>query len=157
MIGINHHEIENEVTATLHAIAVDNDFEFQLPLDVNAKTLGVTLGVPVVISLYNEAFYYQITISDYRRSNFMQVSMRLFIGEIPNPQKLYALINKLNTKLLYAKVVLDEEEDNTLILEHDFNAASVEQLSESIYDFLVDVVDEDVSPLIEELLKEFRD
>lgn len=83
--------------------------------------------------------------------------MRLFIGEIPNPQKLYALINKLNTKLLYAKVVLDEEEDNTLILEHDFNAASVEQLSESIYDFLVDVVDEDVSPLIEELLKEIRD
>jgi hypothetical protein len=33
----------------------------------------------------------------------------------------------------------------------------VEQLSESIYDFLVDVVDEDVSPLIEELLKEIRD
>ena len=30
MIGINHHEIENEVTATLHAIAVDNDFEFQV-------------------------------------------------------------------------------------------------------------------------------
>ena len=34
MIGINHNEIEQEVTATLRAIAVDNDFEFELPLDI---------------------------------------------------------------------------------------------------------------------------
>ncbi|OQC50075.1 MAG: hypothetical protein BWX57_00520 [Tenericutes bacterium ADurb.Bin024] len=157
MIGINHNEIEQEVTATLRAIAVDNDFEFELPLDINAKTLGMTLGVPVVISLYNEAFYYQITISDYRRSNFMQVSMRLFMGEVAEPKKIYPLINKLNTKLLYAKIVLNEEENQAIIIEHDFNVASAEQLSESIYDFLVDLVDDDVSPLIEEILREIGD
>ena len=40
MIAINHNEIEHEVMATLRMIAVDNDFEFTMPLDVNAKTRG---------------------------------------------------------------------------------------------------------------------
>ena len=45
---------------------------------------------------------------------------------------------------------------NHLILEHDFNVASCEQLNESIYDFLTDLIDDDVSPLMEED-KEIRD
>ncbi|MGI6735362.1 MAG: hypothetical protein ACOX3C_04165 [Bacilli bacterium] len=158
MIAINHNEIEHEVMATLRMIAVDNDFEFTMPLDVNAKTRGITLGVPVVISLYNEAFYYQITVSDYRRSNFMQICMRLFVGEVEDANKILPLVNKLNSKLLYAKTLLSEEDDKSfLILEHDFNVASCEQLNESIYDFLTDLIDDDVSPLMEEILKEIRD
>jgi len=84
--------------------------------------------------------------------------MRLLIGEITFDGEVLSLLNKLNANLLYAKVILNEEgEFPYLTLEHDFNAASLEQVNESIYDFLNDLLDDDVSPLMEKVLKKMRD
>lgn len=158
MIGLKHHEIEREVTATLKTISVDNEFIFNLPLEINAKTNGVTFGVPVVISFYEEAFYFQLAFGDYKRSNYMQISIRLLIGELKIDKNVLPLVNALNSKLLYAKAILNEEgEYPYMTIEHDFNAASLEQVNESIYDFLSDLVDDDVSPLIEKILKKMRE
>lgn len=158
MIVINHHEIEREIMHTLSSIAVDNDFVFQFPLEINAKTNTITFGVPVVISLFADAFYFQIAIGDYKKSNFMQISIRLLIGEIRFDDEVLPLINKLNMKLLYAKALLNEEGKYPyLTLEHDFSAFNLEQVNESIYDFINDLIDDDVSPIIEELLKKMRD
>jgi hypothetical protein len=155
---INHHEIEREITHTLKTISVDNDFVFQPPLEINAKTNGITFGIPVIINFYSDAFYFQIAIGDYKKSEFMQISIRLLIGEITFDGDVLSLLNKLNAKLLYAKVILNEEGDFPyLTLEHDFNAASLEQVNESIYDFLNDLLDDDVSPLMEKILKKMRD
>lgn len=155
---INHHEIEREITHTLKTISVDNDFIFQPPLEINAKTNGITFGIPVIINFYNDAFYFQIAVSDYKKSNFMQISLRLLVGEITFDYEVLKVLNSLNAKLLYAKVILNEEgEYPYLTLEHDFNAASLEQVNESIYDFLNDLLDDDVSPLVETLLKKMRD
>lgn len=155
---INHHEIEREITHTLKTISVDNDFIFQPPLEINAKTNGITFGIPVIINFYNDAFYFQIAVGDYKKSNFMQISLRLLVGEITFDDEVLKVLNSLNAKLLYAKVILNEEgEYPYLTLEHDFNAASLEQVNESIYDFLNDLLDDDVSPLVETLLKKMRD
>lgn len=155
---INHHEIEREITHTLKTISVDNDFIFQPPLEINAKTNGITFGIPVIINFYNDAFYFQIAVGDYKKSNFMQISLRLLVGEITFDYEVLKVLNSLNAKLLYAKVILNEEgEYPYLTLEHDFNAASLEQVNESIYDFLNDLLDDDVSPLVETLLKKMRD
>lgn len=155
---INYHEIEREITHTLKTISVDNDFIFQPPLEINAKTNGITFGIPVIINFYNDAFYFQIAVGDYKKSNFMQISLRLLVGEITFDDEVLKVLNSLNAKLLYAKVILNEEgEYPYLTLEHDFNAASLEQVNESIYDFLNDLLDDDVSPLVETLLKKMRD
>lgn len=70
---------------------------------------------------------------------------------------LLPLINKLNLKLLYAKAILNEEgEKPYLTIEQDFNAVNLEQVKESIYDFLNDLIDDDVTPLIEEMLRRMR-
>ncbi len=157
MANLNHHEIEREVSRTLKSITLDNDFIFTLPLEINAKTNGITFGVSLIISLYNEAFYLQIAFGDYKRSEFMQISFRLLIGEMNENSALLPVINNLNTKLLYAKAILNEEgETPYLTLEHDFAALNLEQVNEALYDFLNDVIDEDVSPLLEVILAQMR-
>lgn len=80
------------------------------------------------------------------------------MGEITFDEEVLALLNNLNGKLLYAKVLLNEEgEYPYLTLEHDFSGASMEQVNEAIYDFLNDIIDDDVSPVIEKLLTKMRD
>ncbi len=158
MILINHREIEREISHTLKTISVDNDFVFQPPLEINAKTNGITFGIPVVISYFNDAFYFQIALGDYKKSNFMQISLRLLVGEINVDDEVFNVLNKLNNKLLYGKAILNEEGKYPfLTIEQDFNAASIEQVNESIYDFLNDLLDDDVAPHIENLLKKMRD
>lgn len=154
MIRFNHQEIENEIKYTLTTISSEEEFLFQLPFEINAKNNGISFGIPVGISFYKEAFYYQLAIGDYKKSKYMQVSFRLLIGEAKESQTILALLNKLNTKLLYAKVVLESEGETPLIIiEHDFNAANIEQVNEAIYDFFNDLVDDDVTPILEEMLK----
>ncbi len=157
MAMLNHREIEREVSRTLKSITLDNDFIFSLPLEINAKTNGITFGASLTISLYSEAFYLQIAFGDYKQSEYMQISFRLLIGEINENTTLLPVINQLNTKLLYGKVILNEEgEFPYLTIEHDFAALNLEQVNEALYDFLNDVIDEDVSPHLETIIAEMR-
>ena len=158
MAMLNHLEIEREITHLLKTISVDEDFDFKLPLEINATTNGITYGIPVVINMFSDAFYFQIAFGDYKRSNYMQISLRLLIGEVVVDNATLALCNKLNTKLLFAKTLLNEDEAVPyLTIEHDFSALNLEQVSEAIYDFMSDLIDDDVSPLIETLLKKMID
>lgn len=158
MAILNHNEIEREVSRTLKSITLDHDFIFTLPLEINAKTNGITFGVSLTISLYSEAFYLQIAFGDYKRSEFMQISFRLLIGEIKENTTLLPVINKLNTKLIYGKAILNEEgEPPYLTIEHDFAALNLEQVNEALYDFLNDIIDEDVSPYLEKIIAEMRE
>lgn len=157
MIPLNHKEIEREIGQTLVDISVAEDFLFQMPLEINAKTNGITFGIPVVIPLFKDAFYFQVAFGGYRKSSYLQISLRLLIGEIKMDTGLLPLINKLNLKLLYAKAILNEEgEKPYLTIEQDFNAVNLEQVKESLYDFLNDLIDDDVTPLIEEMLRRMR-
>ncbi|MFA5660011.1 MAG: hypothetical protein WC968_01255 [Bacilli bacterium] len=157
MIPLNHKEIEREISQTLVDISAAEDFMFQMPLEINAKTNGITFGIPVVINLFKDAFYFQIAFGDYRKSHYLQISFRLLIGEIKHDKDILPIINKLNLKLLYGKAVLNEEgEKPYLTIEQDFNAANVDQVKESMYDFLNDLIDDDVTPQIEMLLTKMR-
>lgn len=62
----------------------------------------------------------------------------------------------INTKLLWGKVILNEEDVPYLTIEHDFSAASMEQVNEAVYDFLTDLIDDDVSPIMTKLLEKLQ-
>lgn len=158
MTGLNHNEIEREILYTLKTLSVDNDFVFNLPLEIEAKTDGITYGVGVQANFYNDTFYMQMSFGDFKKSRFIQIGFKLLIGEITVDVETYELVNELNTKLLYAKAVINKEGNYPyLTIEHDFNAANLEQVNESIYDFLNDLVDDDITPLIEKALSKMRE
>ncbi|HZJ89070.1 MAG TPA: hypothetical protein VFD05_00060 [Bacilli bacterium] len=156
MIKFSLRELEREIVALLKIYATGEDFDFKYPLDVDATNFGYVFGNIVDVALYNEPFYFQFRFTANKKSDFMQVGIKLMIGDVKKETdiaSLLSLINELNVNLLFAKAVLKTEEAETyLVIDREFSAVNMEQVSEDIYDFFGDFVDEDVSPVIDKIL-----
>lgn len=157
VIKFSLRDLEKELVHLLKVYATGEDFDFKYPLDVEANEFGFVFGNIVDVALYDEPFYFQVRFGESKQTEYMQVGIRLMIGDLKKDTKLkdiYPLLNKLNKDLLFAKAVLnDDEEPNYIVLDREFSAATINQVGEDIYDFFGDLVDEDISPTIEEILK----
>lgn len=156
MIKFSLRDLEKELVLLLKVYATGEDFDFKYPLDVNANEHGFVFGNIVDVALYDEPFYFQIRFSKSSKSEYMQVGIKLMIGDIKkdaNMTELYVLVNELNTNLLFAKTVLNTSETPAyLVLDREFSAVTIEQVGDDIYDFFGDLVDEDVSPVLTKIL-----
>lgn len=156
MIKFSLRDLEKELVSLLKVYATGEDFDFKYPLDVSANPFGYVFGNIVDVALYNEPFYFQIRFSESKKSNYMQVGIKLMLGDVkkdaPN-EEVRNLVNDLNSALLFAKAILNTEEKvHYVVLDREFSAVSIEQVGDDIYDFFGDFVDEDVSPLVSKLI-----
>lgn len=157
MIKFSLRELEREIVALLKVYATGEDFDFRYPLDVDATNFGYVFGNIVDVALYDEPFYFQIRFSESKKSDYMQVGIKLMIGDLKSDtpmNELMLLVNNLNAALLFAKAILNVTESPAyIVIDREFSAVNMEQVAEDVYDFFGDLVDEDVSPLVDEILK----
>lgn len=156
MIKFSLRDLEKELVSLLKVYATGEDFDFKYPLDVSANPFGYVFGNIVDVALYNEPFYFQIRFSESKKSNYMQVGIKLMLGDVKKDaplEEVRDLVNELNSALLFAKAILNTEEKvHYVVLDREFSAVSLEQVADDIYDFFGDFVDEDVSPLVSKLI-----
>lgn len=156
MIKFSLRDLEHELVDLLKIYATGEDFDFKYPLDVEANEFGYVFGNIVDVALYDEPFYFQIRFSESKQSEYMQVGIRLLIGDLKNDAKMdevYNILNDLNSNLLFAKgVVVLGESPQYIVLDREFSAVTIHQVGDDIYDFFGDLIDEDVSPHLEKLL-----
>lgn len=157
MIKFSLRELEREIVALLKVYATGEDFDFRYPLDVDATNFGYVFGNIVDVALYDEPFYFQIRFSESKKSDYMQVGIKLMIGDVKSDapmNELMLLVNNLNAALLFTKAILNVTESPAyIVIDREFSAVNMEQVAEDVYDFFGDLVDEDVSPFVDEILK----
>lgn len=157
VIKFSLRDLEKELIHLLKVYATGEDFDFKYPQDVEANEFGYVFGNIVDVALFDEPFYFQIRFGESRLTEYMQVGIRLLIGDVKKDVKLetlYPLLNKLNKVLLFAKAVLNDDEDpRYVVIDREFSAATINQVGEDIDDFFGDLIDEDVSPIVEEILQ----